>query len=136
MDVVSRRHSGEVFVTATFLPDNFWGAYRAVMAEIDKFSDPGYFTHAQLEDAKTGLSFDTDFKRGRASSYVPEIAVRWAGGGLANHRDRLERLQAVTPDDIRSFLFRYLVGRPRVIAVMVDPQTRRQQRVVESSLTP
>lgn len=136
MDVVSRRHSGEVFVTATFLPDNFWGGYRAVMAEIDKFSDPGYFTHAQLEDAKTGLSIDTDFERGRASSYVHEIAVRWAGAGLANHRDRLERLQAVTPDDIRSFLFRYLVGRPRVIAVMVDPQTRRQQRVVESSLTP
>lgn len=136
MDAVSRRRSGEVFVTATFRPDNFWEAYRAVMAEIEKFSAPGYFTRAQLEDAKTGLMIDTDFERSRASSYVHEIAVRWAGAGLEYHQDRLDRLQAVTPDDIRDYLYRYVVGRPRVTAVMVDPQTRREQKVVEGSLTP
>lgn len=136
MDAVSRRHSGEVSVTATFRPDNFWEAYGAVMTEIKKFSDPGYFTHAQLENAKTGLRFDNDFERGQASNHVHEIAARWAGAGLEYHRDRLDRLQAVTPDDIRGYLYRYVVDRPRVTAVMVDRQTRQQQRVIAGSLTP
>ena len=136
MDAVSRRYSGEVSISATFRPDNFWEAYGAVIAEIGKFGDPNYFTHAQLINAKTWLRIQNDFERGRASSYAHEIAARWAGAGFDYHRDRLDRLQAVTPEDIRGYLFRYVIGRPRVNAVMVDQQTLRQQRVVKSSLTP
>jgi hypothetical protein len=39
-----------------------------------------------------------------------------------------------TPDDLRRYATRYIVGKPRVTGVLISPETRRAIRLTEAEL--
>jgi zinc protease len=111
-------HAGPISLFARTTPDNVVRALSELGVELYLFGDPAYFDAEDLAAAKKTLRVDAAIGRESVSSAAHELADYWAVAGLAYDEAYEDGLQSVTVDDVRSYLDRYIVGRPKVIAAV------------------
>lgn len=128
------QHTGPITATIVSTPGNVLKAKQAFMEELEKFTDPGYFTDQQLETAKTLLEVDAIYNQEKASEYVHTVSFWWAITGLDYYRDYFENLRAVTREDIVNYINTYIQNEPFVMAVMVNPEIKNKLQLAEGSL--
>jgi predicted Zn-dependent peptidase len=90
--------------------------------ELALFSDPTYFDESDLEAAKLALRLDAAVEREVVASAAHILADAWAVGGLEYYLGYERGIQAVTLEDVRAYVDRYLVDQPRVIAVLATQE--------------
>ncbi|HKJ68506.1 MAG TPA: insulinase family protein, partial [bacterium] len=128
------QHTGPITATIVSTPGNVLKAKQTFLKEVDKFTDPGYFTDQQLETAKTLLEVDAIYNQEKASEYVHTVSFWWGITGLDYYRDYFENLRAVTREDIVNYVETYIQDKPFVMAVLVNPEIQKKLQLAEGSL--
>jgi zinc protease len=70
----------------------------------------------------------------RASGFSHQLAFWWAVTGLNYFFGYVDTMARQTPEDLRAYASKYIVGKPRVTGVVLSPDTRRALKLTESEL--
>jgi predicted Zn-dependent peptidase len=113
---------GPISIRARTTPEQVVRALTELGVELALFSDPTYFDESDLEAAKLALRLDAAVEREVVASAAHILADAWAVGGLEYYLGYERGIQAVTLEDVRAYVDRYLVDQPRVIAVLATQE--------------
>ena len=119
-------HTGPITMSFTATPDKIDAAVAAVRAETLKFTQPDYFTDAQIETAKTLLAVDHIYGREQTSSYAHTVSFWWAVAGLDYYTKYIDNLKSVTRDDMSRYVETYVYDKPYVMGILVDAEIQEQ----------
>lgn len=122
MGYTTLEHVGPVSMRARTTPEQVARALTELGVELALFSDPTYFDEDDLEAAKRALRVSSAIARESVPSAAHTLATFWAVGGLEYYRAYERGLQEVTMEDVRAYVDRYLVGQPRVVAVIATEE--------------
>ena len=122
----TENHKGGITFVAQTSADKFERCRTAIMEELKKMGDPGYFTDDQLENAKTILAVDEQYGRERPSQYSHTVGYWWAVAGLDYYLNYVDNLKKATREDIAQCLNTYVNGKPYVMGVLSSPQDRKK----------
>lgn len=131
---LTQRNVGPIQLTAQTTPDKLKAAIAAINAEIDKFASPDYITDEQLESAKTLIEIDEIYGREKPSEYAHTVSFWWASSGLDYYANYVEKIKAVTRDDIKCYVEKYIKNRPRVVGVLISAEEQARIGLKESDL--
>ena len=127
---------GPISISGTTTPDKLKAALAALDKEIARFDDPGYFTAAELEPVKRQRVVGTAMGLERASGFAHTIGFWWSVASLEYYLGYGDNMAQQTTKDLNSYAARYIVNKPRVVGVMIDPDSRRRIALSEADLLP
>ena len=130
----TQMHVGPIAIQAQTTPDKALELHRAILAEVDKFDDPGYVTDQELDAAKSEVGVAQLYGREQASSFAHTVGFWWAVADLDYYLGYVDGMQAVTQDDIAGFARAWMIGKPNVSGVLIDPQSRAAINLTASDL--
>jgi len=116
----TQEYTGTVDALVAADPLQMKAAMEALEEELTLMAQPGYFTPELLEVAKRRLMFDTLYQRQNTLELVRNLAFWWCSTGMDYYLGYLDNISKVTPQDIRDFQVRYLTGKPRVTAMIIN----------------
>ena len=118
-------HTGPITISGETTPDKLREALAALDAEIAKFDDPGYFTANEMALQKQQRAVGTALGLERASGFAHELGFWWSVAGLDYYMGYVDNMASQTPEQLRSYVRKYIVGKPRVTGVLISPQDRQ-----------
>ena len=127
-------HVGPISISGTTTPDKLKAALAALDREIARFDDPGYFTAAELEPVKRQRVVGTAMGLERASGFAHTIGFWWSVASLEYYLGYADNMAQQTTKDMNAYAARYIVNKPRVVGVMIDPDSRRRIALTEADL--
>jgi zinc protease len=127
----TQNNTGPIYLMLQMTPDNLEDILNLVRDEIERFDDPDYFTDAQLETAKTLLAVSELYSREQTTEWVHTVSFWWAVAGMDYYLDYVRNLQAVTREDILTYLQTYIIDSPHILSLLVSPEINQ-----ELALTP
>jgi len=119
-------HTGPITLFAQTTPEKFNACQKALFKEIEKMTDPNYFTDEQLENAKTILATNEQYARETASQFVHTVGFWWAVAGLDYYLNYIDNLNKVTREDIINYLKTYVVDKNYVLGVLASPENAEE----------
>jgi zinc protease len=130
----TQMHVGPIAIQGQTTPDNALALHRAILAEVEKLDDPGYVTEEELAAAKSQVEVAQTYDREQASSFAHTVGFWWAVSGLDYYLGYVNGMQAVTEDDIADFARAYMIGKPHVSGVLIDPESRASIELTANDL--
>jgi zinc protease len=127
-------HTGPISISGETTPGKLREALAALDSEIAKFDDPGYFTAAEMQLQKQQRVVGTALGLERASGFAHELGFWWSVAGLDYYMGYVDNMARQTPDDLRRYVRKYILGKPRVVGVLIDPEARRQLALTADDL--
>ena len=125
---------GPISISGTTTPDKLKAALAALDKEIARFDDPGYFTAAELAPVKRQRIVGTAMGLERASGFAHTIGFWWSVASLEYYLGYGDNMAQQTTKDLNDYAARYIVNKPRVVGVMIDPDSRQRIRLTDSDL--
>ncbi len=130
----TQRNVGPIQVTIATTPDKAKAALAAVYAEIAQFDKPGYFTDAELENAKTLLSSRDLFDREKLSEYAHTLSFWWSSTGIDYFRGYHKTLSAITRTDTTRYVKTYIQGKPHIGVALISSDSQAQTKLTSDNL--
>jgi len=98
-------------------------AARAAMeTEIKRFTDPDYFSDAEMEQARLKLAVNSLYERESSVGFARTLGFWWSVSSVDYYKNYIENLGRVDRDAINRYIKKYILEAPRVTAVMKAPQ--------------
>lgn len=126
---------GPITISGQTSPQNLRKALAALEAEITKFNDPGYFDGGELEAVKAHRAVTSAFDRERASGFAHTLGFWWSVANLEYYMGYVDNMARQTTADLRAYASKYIVGKPRITGVLIDPASRRQLGLTTAELS-
>ena len=117
---------GPITISGQTSPENLRKALAALEAEIAKFKDPGYFDAGELESVKAHRAVTSAFDRERASGFAHTLGFWWSVADLEYYMGYVDNMAKQTTADLRAYGSKYIVGKPRITGVLINPAAKRQ----------
>jgi zinc protease len=130
----TQRNVGPINLILGTRPDKAKAAFKAAYAEIAAFTQPDYFTDAELENAKTILETNDLFEREKASEYGHTLAFWWSSTGIEYFRGYHSKLRAVSRADINRYIKTYVQGKNHVTVVLVSPEGKKEAALTDADM--
>ena len=118
----TQKNVGPIRITLAAAPEKAKAAVKALYAEIEKFTDPAYFTDAELENSKTSFEAEDLFRREKLSDYTHTISFWWSTTGVDYYRGYHKNLRAVTRSDISKYIKTYIQNKPHIGLALISPE--------------
>ena len=83
---------------------------------------------------KAQRAVESAFGVERTSGLTHTVGFWWAVADLDYFMGYVDTMAKQTPDDLRRYAARYIVGRPHVTGVLLSPQDRAALRLTEADL--
>ncbi len=125
---------GPITISGQTSPENLRKAMAALDAEIAKFKNPGYFDPVELESVKAHRAVTSAFDRERASGFAHTLGFWWSVADLEYYMGYVDNMAQQTVADLRAYASRYILGKPRITGVLIDPQSRQRLRLTTEEL--
>jgi zinc protease len=125
---------GPITISGQTSPENLRKAIAALVAEIAKFNDPGYFDAGELEAVKAHRAVTSAFDRERASGFAHTLGFWWSVADLEYYMGYVDNMAKQTTADLRAYAAKYILGKPRITGVLIDPSSRRQLGLTTAEL--
>ncbi|NUO64602.1 MAG: insulinase family protein [Gemmatimonadaceae bacterium] len=125
---------GPISISGTTTPEKLKEALAALDREIAQFDKPGYLTAAELEPVKRQRAVETAMGLERASGLAHTIGFWWSVASLDYFMGYIDNMAKQTTADLRSYASKYIVAKPRVVGVMIDPESRARIHLTEADL--
>ena len=125
---------GPITISGQTSPENLRKALAALEAEIAKFDDTGYFDPVELESVKAHRAVTSAFDRERSSGFAHTLGFWWSVADLEYYMGYVDNMAKQTIADLRAYATRYIVGKPRITGVLIDPASRRQLGLTTTEL--
>ncbi len=120
------KDTGEITASATFDPAEYDRLRKTLAAEIAAMATAGYFTAAELAQAKTGIEVSRLYRQEKSQDDALQIAYGWSLTGLDYYTHYLDNVNAVTLEDVRAFAAATLAARAYVFGLMVSPEQKEK----------
>jgi zinc protease len=117
---------GPITISGQTSPENLRKALKALQDEIAKFDNPGYFDPGELENVKAHRAVSSAFDRERSSGFAHTLGFWWTVADLEYYMGYVDNMAKQTVTDLRAYAAKYIVGKPRITGVLIDPASRRQ----------
>ena len=117
-------HVGPITVSGQTTPDKLRAALPALMRELSRVGDPGYFTPEKLAQVKAHRATDSAFGRERTSGFSHAIAFWWSVAGLDYYMRYVDEMAKQGPSEMTQYARRYILGQPHVTGAMLSPGVR------------
>lgn len=121
---ITQAYVGPISIQGQTTPEKALDLHRALLAEVEKFDDPGYVTPEQLAAAKTLVQVEQTYEREQPSGFAHTVGFWWAVSGLDYYLGYVDSMQDVTEADIAEFARTYMIGKPHVSGVLIHPEAR------------
>ena len=125
---------GPISISGQTSPDKLRRALAALYDEIDKTGSPGYFSAEELKWVKAQRAVESAFGAERTSGLTHTVGFWWAVADLDYFMGYVDNMAKQTPEDLRRYASRYIVGKPHVAGVLLSPQNRAALNLKESEL--
>ncbi|MGH7617691.1 MAG: M16 family metallopeptidase [Gemmatimonadaceae bacterium] len=125
---------GPITIEGETSPEKLKEGLAALYAELRKLDDPAYFSPAELAATKQHRIVGTLLGLERASGFAHQIGFWWAVTGLDYFFGYVDTMAKQTPQDLRSYAAKYIIGKPHVAGVLLAPDARRALGLQPSSL--
>ncbi len=127
---------GPITISGQTTPNQMQAAMAALEREIGRLAEPGYITQEELDATKAERSVSTAFGLDRASDFAHTLGFWWSVAGLEYYMGYVDNMGKQTLNDLRGYANKYIVGKPRVVGVLIDPGARRAIRLTVEQLLP
>ncbi len=118
-------HTGPIRILAQMSADKYAEAERVIFDEIQKLTNPDYYSEEQLATAKDRLEREDLYSQEKPSEFVHTVGYWWSvAGGLDYYLHYVDNLRKVTRSDINTYVQKYIQGAPYVKGVLVSPNDR------------
>lgn len=118
--------TGPITLLAQTTADKYAAATKAIWAQIEKFTEPDYYTDAQLANSKHQLEINEIYSHEKPSTYVHTIGFWWSVASLEYYLGYVDNLRRVTREDINAYVRRYIQNAPYIMGVLVSPEDRKK----------
>jgi len=125
---------GPITISGEVAPDKLRSAIAALERELVEVVKPGYLTKEAVEGVKRTRIVGSMESLERASGFAHQLGFWWAVTGLDYFFGYVDTMGRQTPEDLRSYASKYIVGKPRVAGVVLSPETRRALKLTEAEL--
>jgi zinc protease len=125
---------GPITISGQTSPANLRKAIAALVTEIGKFNDPGYFDVSELEAVKAHRAVTSAFDRERASGFAHTLGFWWTVADLEYYMGYVDNMARQTTADLRAYANKYIIGKPRITGVLIDPSSRQQLGLTTAEL--
>jgi zinc protease len=125
---------GPITISGEVAPGKVREAIAALDRELIEVVKPGYITTEAVDGVKRTRIVGTMESLERASGFAHQLGFWWAVTGLDYFYGYVDTMAKQTPEDLRKYAARYIVGKPRVTGVLISPETRRAIKLTESEL--
>ena len=116
-------------------PDKAKQALKTIYGEIDKFTDPAYFTDEELENAKSLLEAEDLYRREKLSEYSHTLSFWWSSTGVDYYRGYHKNLRAITRADIVRYIKTYIQNKPHIGVALISSELQREAQLTPADLT-
>jgi zinc protease len=117
---------GPITISGQTSPENLRRALKALEAEVAKFDDPGYFDAGELEAVKAHRAVTSAFDRERSSGFAHTLGFWWSVADLEYYMGYVDNMAQQSIADLRAYATKYIVNKPRITGVLIDPASRQQ----------
>ncbi|MGH7718515.1 MAG: M16 family metallopeptidase, partial [Gemmatimonadaceae bacterium] len=121
-------HVGPITILGETTPERAREALRALYAELARLGDPAYFSAQALADSKQERKVGTAFGLERGTGFAHTIAFWWSVADLEYYMGYVDNMAAQTARDLAAYGRTYIVGKPKVIGLMMSPEVARGWR--------
>jgi zinc protease len=133
LNYYTQSQTGEVSIYASTSPDKIQKVKDALLAEIQEWAKPGYFTDDQLQDIRRALLISYKHELNKPSEYVKSLAFWWSVTGMEYYASYLDHLQKIELKDVREFVQTFLVKKPYVSSILLSPENAKKVGLTDSS---
>jgi zinc protease len=127
-------HVGPITVSGQTTPDKLREALPAMIRELKRVAEPGYFTAEKLEEVKAHRATDSAFGRERTSGFSHTLGFWWSVIGLDYYFNYVDEMARQRPTDLVQYARRYILDKPHVIGVLLSPEARRRTAISQDEL--
>jgi len=127
---------GPISVVGQTTPEKLKEALAALEKEIAQIATPGYITQEQLDDTKAERAVSTAFGVERSSEFAHTLGFWWSVADLEYYMGYVDNMGKQTLQDLHNYAKKYIVEKPRVVGVLIDPESRRRLGLTVSDLLP
>jgi zinc protease len=125
---------GPITISGEVAPDKLRPALAALRRELAEVVKPGYITKEAVDGVKRTRIVGTMESLERSSGFAHQLGFWWAVTGLDYFFGYVDTMAKQTPEDLRSYAAKYIVGKPAVTGVLLSPETRRSLKLTEAEL--
>jgi zinc protease len=127
---------GPISIQGQTTPEKLKAALAALDKEITQLADPGYITADQLEAAKAERAVSTAFGMDRASDFAHTLGFWWSVADLEYYMGYIDNMAKQTLQDLQAYAKKYIIGKPRITGVLIDPESRKALNLTKADLLP
>ena len=127
---------GPITISGQADPARLKQAMAALEEELRHVTEPGYFSEAELETARQQRIAGTMFGLERASGFAHLVGFWWAVTGLDYYYGYVDTMAKQSAEDLRRYARTYIIGKPRVVGVMLPADAHQALRLVPADLLP
>jgi zinc protease len=128
--------TGPITLSGQTTVQNFRAAMRALDDELGKLANPGYIRAVELEHAKASRRVTSAFGLERASALSHTIGFWWAVASLDYFLGYVDNMAKQSLGDLQRYAGTYIVGKPRLVGVLMSPEDRGTLKLTERDLAP
>lgn len=125
---------GPITISGEVAPGKLREAIAALDKELIEVVKPGYITVEAVDGVKRTRIVGTMESLERASGFAHQLGFWWAVTGLDYFYGYVDSMAKQTPDDLRRYASKYIIGKNRVTGVLISPETRRAINLTEKEL--
>jgi zinc protease len=130
----TQRNVGPINLTFATSPEKTKAALKAVYAEVDKFTQPNYFTDEELQNATTLLEARDLFDREKLSEYAHTLSFWWSSTGIDYFRSYYKNMRQTNRNDINGYIKTYIQGKPHIGVALISSEAQAQIKLTERDL--
>ncbi len=127
---------GPISVAGQTTPEKLREAIAALEKEITQLANPGYITQEQLDNTKAERAVSTAFGVERSSEFAHTLGFWWSVADLEYYMGYVDNMGRQTLQDLQNYARKYIIGKPRVVGVLIDPESRQKLGLTVSDLLP
>lgn len=127
---------GPITISGQTTPDRLKDALAALNREIAQLAEPGYISQEQLEATKAERAVETAFGFDRPSEFAHTLGFWWSVADLEYYMGYVDNMAKQTLSDLRAYASKYIVGKPRVVGLLLPPGVKPQIGLTAADVLP
>jgi len=128
-------NTGPITVSGQTTPEKLRQALAAMFVELNESVKPGYFSQDELDATKANRAVTSAFGEEKSSDFSHTIGFWWAVSGLEYYMKYVDEMAKRTPQDLRDYSNKYIIGKPHVVGVLMSHEDRVKIKLTEDELT-
>jgi zinc protease len=129
----TQAQAGELTLYAMTNTENAIAAKTSLLAEINEWTKPNYFTTTQLQDVRKRIKVSRKMELNKPSEFGKTMAFWWAITGLDYYDSYLTAMDKVSLAEIQTFVRKYFIAKPYVGITLLSPKDAETANIKDNS---